>query len=112
MPVLVEQYVVVGSQQDAQAAAHLWRFGPKAFKTYYNIPDPAVIQQRATSEIPLEKVTAEWPIGTDPEPHVKTITELFQSGATIVNIHTGQANQQKAIEFYATEVIPRIKRNT
>ena len=36
MPVLVEQYVVVGDKSDAEKAAELWRFGPKAFKGYYN----------------------------------------------------------------------------
>lgn len=30
MPVLVEQYVVVGDQNDAKQVAELWRFGPKA----------------------------------------------------------------------------------
>ncbi|MFL5335821.1 MAG: LLM class flavin-dependent oxidoreductase, partial [Geminicoccaceae bacterium] len=38
MPVLVEQYVVVGDQQAANQAAELWRFGPKAFKSLYNVP--------------------------------------------------------------------------
>jgi hypothetical protein len=33
------------------------------------------------------------PVGTDPEAHIKTITDLFSSGATIVNIHSGQSDQ-------------------
>src|SRR6202012_2624248 len=37
MPVLVEQFVVVGNENDARQAAELWRFLPKAFKTYYNV---------------------------------------------------------------------------
>ena len=40
MPVLVEAFVVVGDQSEAQAAAKLWNFIPKAFKGYQNIPDP------------------------------------------------------------------------
>src|SRR5438105_13017361 len=32
MPVLIEQYVIVGDQKDAESAAQLWRFGPNAFK--------------------------------------------------------------------------------
>ncbi len=43
MPVLIEQYVVVGSKQEAENAAELWRFGPKAFKKYYNVRDPEEI---------------------------------------------------------------------
>lgn len=44
LAVLVEQYVVVGGMAEAREAAELWRFGPKAFKSYYNISDPALIQ--------------------------------------------------------------------
>lgn len=110
MPVLVEQYAVVGNEDDAKAAAELWRFGPKAFKSYYNIRDPKDIQRRADSEIPLEQVYGEWPVGTDPNVHLKTIHELFESGATIVNIHTGQADQRKLIEFYRREVLPKVRR--
>ena len=110
MPVLVEQYVVVGEKKDAEAAAELWRFGPKAFKSYYNVRDPEEIQSRADAEIPLETVYGDWPVGTDPEAHIKTITDLFSSGATIVNIHSGQADQKRVVDFYGKEVLPRIKR--
>jgi len=34
MPVLVEQYAIVGDENDAKKAAELWRFGPKAFTKY------------------------------------------------------------------------------
>jgi len=61
MPVLVEQYVVAGDKRDAERAAELWRFGPKAFKSYYNIRDPKEIQRRADSEVPLENVYSDWP---------------------------------------------------
>ena len=110
MPVLVEQYVVVGDEGDAERAAELWRFGPKAFKSYYNIRDPKEIQRRADTEVPLEKVYGDWPVSTDPAVHARTITELFESGATIVNIHCGQEDQKRVIEFYGKEVLPRIKR--
>ena len=109
MPVLIEQYVVVGDQSDAEAAAELWRFGPKAFKGYQDIPDPGAIQQRADSEIPLEKVLSSWAVGTDPAVHLKKVQELFDSGATIVNIHTGQADQKKVLEFYGANVLPSFR---
>jgi TAT-translocated FGD2 family F420-dependent dehydrogenase len=109
MPVLVEHYVVVGDDATARQAAELWRFGPKAFKGYYDIPDPAEIQRRAEAEIPLEKVMAEWPIGFDPEPHLRAIRELFDSGAWIVNVHAGQPDQARVLDFYATQVLPRLR---
>ena len=110
MPVLVEQFVTVGDQKDAQAPAELWRFIPKAFKTYYNVRDPQTIQQRAESEIPLQKVYGDWPVSTDPTVHIKTITDLFASGVTIVNIHSGQADQRRVIEFYGKQVLPKVAR--
>ena len=110
LPVLVEQYAVVGDQKDVEQAAELWRFGPKAFKTYYNIPNPKTIEDRAKQEIPLEQVYSEWPTGTDPSVHLKKINELFDSGATMVNIHSGQSDQRRVIEFYGKQVLPQLHR--
>jgi TAT-translocated FGD2 family F420-dependent dehydrogenase len=109
MPVLVEAFVVVGDQTDALAAAKLWNFIPKAFKGYQNIPDPAQIEHRAQSELPLPKVFGEWTVSADPEVHVQAIRKLFDSGVTIVNIHSGQRDQQKVIEFYGREVLPKVR---
>ena len=108
MPVLVESFVVVGGQKDAETSARLWRFLPNAFKSYFNIRDPQVIQDRASSELPLEKVYDKWPISKDPDVHVKALMELFSSGATIVNVHSGQADQLNVIDFYGNHVLPKI----
>lgn len=110
MPVLVEQYVVLGDKKDAEAAAELWRFGPKAFKTYYNVRDPEEIQKEANAQIPLEQVYEGWAIGTDPNVHLKKIRELFDSGVTIVNVHSGQPDQERVIQFYGKEVLPKLQR--
>lgn len=108
MPVLIEQYVVVGDQKVAQQAAELWRFGPKAFKSLYNVPSPADIQKQAENNTPLEEVTKSWAIGTNPEVHINKMHELFESGATIVNVHSGQPDQARVIDFYGTQVLPRV----
>ena len=112
MPVFIEQYVVVGGKKEAEEAAQLWRFGPKAWKPYFNIRDPKIIEERANAEIPLEKVMEGWPVGTDPEVHVKVLSDLFSSGATGVHIHSGQRDQRRVIEFYGTEVLPRLRKST
>jgi len=110
MPVFIEQYVVVGNTKDKEQAAEFWRFGPKAWKPYFNIRDPKTIQQRADTEIPLEKVYADWAVGTDPDIHVKVLSDLFESGATGVHIHSGQTDQKRVIDFYGTEVLPRLRK--
>jgi F420-dependent hydroxymycolic acid dehydrogenase len=109
MPVLVEGFVVVGGESEARASAKLWNFIPKAFKGYQNIPDPVQIEQRAGAELPLPKVYGDWTVSTDPAAHVRAVTELFDSGVTIVNIHSGQADQQGVIEFYGREVLPKVR---
>jgi TAT-translocated FGD2 family F420-dependent dehydrogenase len=109
MPVLVEQMVVVGSQNDAEEPGRLWRFLPKAFKTYFNVRDPQAIQDRAEAELPLEKVLADWVVSPDPSVHVKAVTDLFNSGVSIVNIHSGEADQKRTIEFYGRQVLPKVK---
>ncbi|HEX4156865.1 MAG TPA: TIGR03557 family F420-dependent LLM class oxidoreductase [Rhizomicrobium sp.] len=108
MPVLVEQFVVVGDEAEAEKSAELWRFIPQAFKKYHKNPDPVDIQRQAEADLSLDKVYADWSVGTDPEPHVKAIEELFESGVTIVNIHSGQPDQKKAIEFYGKSVLPKL----
>jgi F420-dependent hydroxymycolic acid dehydrogenase len=110
MPVFIEQYVVVGGKKEVEEAAEFWRFGPKAWKPYFNIRDPKIIEDRAKAEVPLEKVSEGWPVGTDPEVHVKVLSDLFESGATGVHIHSGQRDQKKVIDFYGREVLPRLHR--
>lgn len=112
MPVFIEQYVVVGGDKEKTEAAKMWRFGPKAWKPYFNIRDPKTIQDRAEVEIPLDKVTEGWPIGTDPDVHVRVLSELFDSGATGVHIHSGQHGQKRVIDFYGKEVLPRLRKTT
>ena len=57
MPVMIEHYVVVGNATDAERAAELWRFGPKAFKGLYNVRSPEAIQRKADSSTSLDQVT-------------------------------------------------------
>lgn len=106
MPVMIEHFVVVGDETDALLAAEQWRFIPNAFKGYFNLQDPAEIQRRAETEVQLDELIKQWPASTDPAEHIAAIRELFDSGVSIVNIHSGQADQAKVIEFYASQVLP------
>ncbi|MBV9825219.1 MAG: TIGR03557 family F420-dependent LLM class oxidoreductase [Alphaproteobacteria bacterium] len=108
MPVLVEKFVVVGDKDEAAKSAELWRFLPKAFKKYYNVVDPAEIQKQADAQVPLEQVMSSMAIGMDPAIHIAAVQELFDSGVTIVNVHSGQQDQQKVIDFYGRSVLPKL----
>ncbi len=109
MPVLVEQYVVVGDQADARYAAERWRFMPKAFDTLYNLRSPLEIQQQAEAQVPIETLVESWTVSTEPSAHIEKIQQLFDSGASIVNIHSGQEDQRKLIDFYGRDVLPHFR---
>ncbi|HKR84309.1 MAG TPA: TIGR03557 family F420-dependent LLM class oxidoreductase [Terriglobales bacterium] len=111
MPVFLEQMVVVGDRKDAERAAELWRFLPKAWQPYFNIRDPREIQNLAEKELSLDQVCADWVISTDPDQHVQKLQEAFLGGATEVHIHSGQPDQRKVIEFYGNEVLPRLRKS-
>jgi F420-dependent hydroxymycolic acid dehydrogenase len=57
----------------------------------------------------LPKVYGDWTVSRDPAAHVKAIRKLFDSGVSIVNVHSGQPDQQAVIAFYGKEVVPRLK---
>jgi TAT-translocated FGD2 family F420-dependent dehydrogenase len=108
-PVMIEQFVATVDPEQARRSAELWRFLPKAFKGYENIPDPTKIQQEADAQIPLEKVMSDWAVGPDPKIHIDKINALFESGVTNVVIHSGQADQKQVVDFYRTEVLPKVR---
>jgi TAT-translocated FGD2 family F420-dependent dehydrogenase len=109
MPVLIEKFVTVGDEAEARQAAELWRFTVKAWNPLFDVRSPVEIEQKADSMTPIDEVLKGWAIGTDPAVHVAAVKELFDSGATIVNIHSGQADQRKVIEFYGQHVLPKFR---
>jgi alkanesulfonate monooxygenase SsuD/methylene tetrahydromethanopterin reductase-like flavin-dependent oxidoreductase (luciferase family) len=110
--VLVESYVVVGGTPEAEEAARLWRFVPIGLKELLDQPDPRVIQRVAEERLPLQDVYRDWLVSDDPRDHIVGIQQQFDAGATDIFIHSGQADQQRVISFYAREVLPRVRTQT
>src|SRR2546426_6704833 len=111
LPIILELYAVLGGEREAKQSADLWRFTPNAWKHgYFDEVNPLLIQQKAENEIPLESVYKDWPVSTDPEVHVKAITESVTKGATHVVITTATPNQKEVIEFFGNKVLPRFSK--
>lgn len=109
MPVMMEAFVVVGNNQEARQAAEYWRFLPKAWHDYFDIESPDVIQQKADAEVSIDKLLATWTVGEDAQTHIAGMQKLFDSGVTIINVHSGQPDQERVIDFYARQVLPHFK---
>ena len=109
MPIISEQWVVVGGKREAEEAASQWRFIPKGFAKYFYDPDPRSIQRRAEQEVPLESVYADWPVSEDPEVHVAALRKLHAAGVEQIFVHSGQKDQRRVLEFYRRDVLPRLR---
>jgi F420-dependent hydroxymycolic acid dehydrogenase len=107
--VLVESYVVVGGVSEAEEAARFWRFVPIGFKELLDEPDPREIQRVAEQRLSLQDVYRTWVVSADPGAHVEALQKQFEAGATDVFIHSGQSDQQRVIDFYASAVLPRLR---
>jgi F420-dependent hydroxymycolic acid dehydrogenase len=108
MPVLIEDWIVVGDKEKALEQAKLWRFLPKVFTKYWNDPDPVSIQEQAEREVPLEDVIARWTVSPEPADHIAEIRELLDSGVTIVNVHSPDPDLFKVVDFYGQQVLPNL----
>ncbi|KKC05043.1 glucose-6-phosphate dehydrogenase, partial [Mycobacterium nebraskense] len=97
-----ELFAVVGDNAEAATAAGLWRFTAGAVDQ----PNPVEIQ-RAAQINPIDKVLANWTVGTDPAPHIKAVQAVLDAGA-VPFLHFPQSNPLTAIEFYRTNVLPKL----
>jgi TAT-translocated FGD2 family F420-dependent dehydrogenase len=98
----VEMFAVVGDNAQANRAADLWRFSAGGFDQ----PNPAEIQRSAAS-VPLDKVLANWTVGTDPATHVTAVQSILDAGA-VPFMHFPQDDPITAINFYRDNVLAKL----
>ena len=111
MRILIESFVVVGGQAEAEESAQIWRFVPIGFKEFIDEPDPRKIQHGAVDMLSTSDVYGGWIVADDPRAHADAITELARLGATDVFVHSGQSDQQRVIQFYASRVLPLVRQS-
>lgn len=98
-----ELFAVVGDRNQAARAATLWRFTAGAVDQ----PNPVEIQ-RAAEGNPIDKVLADWTVGTDPAPHVESVQKILDAGA-VPFLHFPQDDPVAAIDFYGANVLPKLR---
>ena len=97
-----ELFAVVGDHTQASRAAALWRFTAGAVDQ----PNPVEIQRAAESN-PIDKVLANWTVGTDPSPHINAVQAVLDAGA-VPFLHFPQDDPISAIDFYRSNVLPKL----
>ncbi|ORW95392.1 F420-dependent hydroxymycolic acid dehydrogenase [Mycobacterium sp. IEC1808] len=98
-----ELFAVVGNNDVAARAATLWRFTAGAVDQ----PNPVEIQ-RAAEANPIDKVLANWAVGTDAAAHIGAVQRVLDAGA-IPFLHFPQDDPVAAINFYGGNVLPRLR---
>lgn len=98
-----ELFAVVGNHDQATRAATLWRFTAGAVDQ----PNPVEIQ-RAAEANPIDKVLANWTVGTDPAPHVDAVQKVLDAGA-VPFLHFPQDDPISAIDFYRINILPKLR---
>ncbi len=91
MRILIESFVVVGGQAEAEEAAEFWRFVPIGFKEFIDEPDPRKIEQGAKAKLSARDVYSQWLVAEEPSRHVDMLRELADLGATDIFVHSGQS---------------------
>jgi len=111
LAISTELFAFVGNENDPELKqkANLWRFLPKAWTKFVNNPDPVAIMQQAEQTVPLDEVTSNWIIGEDPQIFVDRIQSLFKGGVTKIFVHSAQDDQQKVIDFFGQQVLPKVR---
>lgn len=110
MPLIAEFFTVAGTQQEAEQGAEIWRFLPKAWNPYVNVPNPVDIRERAEEEVPIKEVVSMMTVSEDPQQHIDHIQKLLDGGVTTLFIHSPQADQEAFIRFYGEQVLPKVSR--
>lgn len=98
-----EMFAVVGDRAEAARAAALWRFTAGAVDQ----PNPVGIQ-RAAGVNPIDKVLANWAVGTDAATHINAVQAVIDAGA-VPFLHFPQSDPVAAIDFYRSNVLPRLR---
>jgi alkanesulfonate monooxygenase SsuD/methylene tetrahydromethanopterin reductase-like flavin-dependent oxidoreductase (luciferase family) len=100
----VELFAVVGDQNEVAPAAELWRFTSSGFKLDQANP---VDIQHAADATPIDKVTADWAICTDPATHVNAVQGILNQGA-MPFAHLPQHEPTAAVDLHRTKVLPKL----
>lgn len=62
----------------------------------------------AAESNPIEKVLANWAVGTDPGVHIGAVQAVLDAGA-VPFLHFPQDDPITAIDFYRTNVLPELR---
>jgi G6PDH family F420-dependent oxidoreductase len=95
--------------EDARRTAlEYWANGALPGNLFVELAVPEHFQQ-AVEPFGEEEIAKQIVCGPDPEPHIDAIREFIDAGYDHVYVHQVGPEQEGAIDFYATEVLPELQ---
>jgi F420-dependent hydroxymycolic acid dehydrogenase len=91
-----------GAQAASRDPASLWKRAELIAVVGDNNP-----AARAAESNPIDKVLANWTVGTDPATHIQAVQTVLDAGA-VPFLHFPQDDPITAINFYRTKVLPKL----
>jgi len=73
-----------------------------------SVEDPLEMERLAAA-LPIERVAARWIVSSDPEEHVARIRHYVALGFDHLVFHAPGEDQDRFIELYAREILPRLR---
>lgn len=99
-------------QRKAQQVAHeIWPVAGLPGQLFSELP-LASLFEKASNLVSMEQISKLIPCGPDPEKHLRAIREYIKAGFDHIFIHQIGPNQEQFMDFYATEIFPRIAKET
>jgi len=110
MPIVCEHWVCVGDKDEAKKGGELWRYMPKAWTDYVEVPDPVEIQKRAEKEVSIEETLKSFFVSPDPDAHTKELQRMIDGGITTLLVHSAQEDQMAIADFFGDKVLRKVNR--
>lgn len=72
------------------------------------IDDPAEMEKLADA-LPVERAASRWLVSSDPDEHVTRLADTIDLGFTHLVFHAPGPDQQRFLDLYAEQVLPRLR---
>ena len=97
-------------ERSARELAHeVWPVAGLPGQLFSELPLPSLFE-KASELVTIDQVAEDIPCGSDPQRHLKAIRKYIEAGFDHVLVHQIGPDQEQFMDFYATEIFPRLNK--
>lgn len=92
----------------ARADTRYWAALALTQEEKVGVEDP-IEMERLAEALPTDRAASRWIVSSDPEEHVRALTNYLDLGFTHMIFHAPGPDQERFLRLYAKEVLPRLR---